>query len=78
MISKDYDNAYEILENYIKDNVMMKECKDIYYSKIYIDLEKLFATFKQKTYTNIIDELSKQKVVKQLLTTIKEKKGKIR
>ena len=78
LISKDYDNAYEILENYIKDNVMMKECKDIYYSKIYIDLEKLFATFKQKTYTNIIDELSKQKVVKQLLTTIKEKKGKIR
>ena len=57
LISKDYDNAYEILENYIKDNVMMKECKDIYYSKIYIDLEKLFATFKQKTYTNIIDEL---------------------
>ena len=78
LISKDYDNAYEILENYIKDNVMMKECKDIYYLKIYIDLEKLFATFKQKTYTNIIDELSKQKVVKQLLTTIKEKKGKIR
>ena len=36
---------------------MMKECKDIYYLKIYIDLEKLFATFKQKTYTNIIDEL---------------------
>lgn len=57
LISKDYDNAYEILENYIKDNVMMKECKDIYYLKIYIDLEKLFATFKQKTYTNIIDEL---------------------
>ena len=57
LISKDYDNAYEILENYIKDNVMVKECKDIYYSKIYIDLEKLFATFKQKTYTNIIDEL---------------------
>ena len=78
LISKDYDNAYEILENYIKDNVMVKECKDIYYSKIYIDLEKLFATFKQKTYTNIIDELSKQKVVKQLLITIKEKKGKIR
>ena len=69
---------YMILENYIKDNVMVKECKDIYYSKIYIDLEKLFATFKQKTYTNIIDELSKQKVVKQLLITIKEKKGKIR
>ena len=34
LISKDYDNAYEILENYIKDNVMMKECKDIYYLKI--------------------------------------------
>lgn len=58
LIDKDYDNAYEILENYIKDNSMMKECKDIYYAKIYTDLEKILATFKQRTYTNIIDKLN--------------------
>lgn len=57
LIDKEYDNAYEILERYIKDNSMMKECKDIYYAKLYTDLEKIFATFKQKTNTNIIDEL---------------------
>ena len=57
LIDKEYDNAYEILDNYIKNNSMMKECKDIYYAKLYTDLEKIFARFKQKTYTEIIDEL---------------------
>ena len=57
LVDKEYDNAYEILDRYIKDNSIMRECKDIYYAKLYIDLEKIFATFKQKTYTEIIDEL---------------------
>lgn len=57
LIDKEYDNAYEILDNYIKDNSMMKECKDIYYAKLYTDLEKMFVRFKQKTYTEIIDDL---------------------
>ncbi len=57
LINKEYSNAYEVLNNYIKDNTMMKECKDIYYSKLYIDLEKILTTFNQKTYGNIINEL---------------------
>lgn len=57
LINKEYSNAYEVLNNYIKDNTMMKECKDIYYSKLYIDLEKILTTFNQKTYGNIITEL---------------------
>lgn len=57
LINKEYSNAYEVLNNYIKDNTMMKECKDIYYAKLYIDLEKILTTFNQKTYTNILTEL---------------------
>ena len=57
LINKEYSNAYEVLNNYIKDNTMMKECKDIYYAKLYIDLEKILTTFNQKTYGNIITEL---------------------
>lgn len=57
LVEKEYDNAYEILENYINDNSTMKECKDIYYAKLYTILEKILITFKQKTYTNIIDEI---------------------
>ena len=57
LIDKEYDNAYEILERYIKDNSTMKECKDIYYAKLYTNLEKIFTTFKQKSHTEIIDDL---------------------
>ena len=57
LIDKEYANAYEILDTYIKDNSMKEGCKDIYYVKIYTDLEKILTTFKQKTYTKIIDKL---------------------
>lgn len=57
MINKEYDNAFDILKNYIDDNEAMKDCKDIYYAKMYVDLQKLKDLFHHKQHTTIIKEL---------------------
>lgn len=60
LIMKDYDNATDELNSYLEDNISMLECKDIYYTKIFVDLKKVLSLLKVKKRTdaiNIIKEI---------------------
>ena len=41
LIIKEYDNANDIINDYLKNNTNMLNCKDIYYAKIFMNLKKI-------------------------------------
>lgn len=60
LIIKEYDNARDIINDYLKDNTDMLNCKDIYYAKIFIDLKKislLLQTDKQKDVIKLLKDI---------------------
>ena len=60
LIIKEYDNASDIINDYIKNNADMFNCKDIYYAKIFMDLKKislLLQTDKQKDVVKLMKDI---------------------
>ena len=60
LIIKKYDNASDIINDYLKDNTNMLNCKDIYYAKIFMDLKKislLLQTDKQKDVVKMMKDI---------------------
>lgn len=60
LIIKEYDNTSDIINDYLKDNTDMFNCKDIYYAKIFMDLKKislLLQTDKQKDIVKLMKDI---------------------
>lgn len=60
LIIKEYDNASDIINDYLKNNTDMLSCKDIYYAKIFMDLKKislLLQTDKQKDVVKLMKDI---------------------
>ena len=59
VVSKMFDSALDLLTDYLEDNKEMKLCKDIYYSKIFVDMEKLVELLKKKKYQDVLSHIKK-------------------